>query len=555
MTLWRPQWQASNVYFICGFAAIGGGLFGFDISSMAGVLGTQAYKNYYGNPVSYRQGAITCAMPFGSLVGALVSSIIADKYSRKTTIQIASVFWIVGSIIQAASINIAMLVVGRVIAGLCVGAASSIVPIYQAEIAPKEIRGRVVSLQQWAITWGILIQYFIQYGASHVGKGPDDPHQPTSAFRIPWAVQIVPAVLLLCGMFFLPRSPRWLASKDRWDEAIQVMANLHGNGDVNHPKVLAEYQEIEEALRFEREEAISSYRQLAAPRILKRVLLGMSIQMWSQLCGVNVMMYYVVYLMEGANIGNPLTAASVQYVLNVLLTLPAILFLDRIGRRFSMLIGSFLMMVLLFIAGALQAIYGQPNEGITHTKQNNDISWIVFNNKSVSYAIIAVTYIFVCVFATTWGPTSWTYPAEIFPSKVRAKAVSLATASNWFWNCVLAFSVPPLLWNINWKMYMLFATFNGLALIHMFLTAPETKGKTLEEMDEVFDSGRPAWRSPVKGSRLDVLQKEIEAGVVTVIAPHPAIREEDKNSVAYGVSHVGQSHEMSTYSWSVGVAS
>lgn len=198
------------------------------------------------------------------------------------------------SSIQCLSINIGMLVVGRVIAGICVGIASSICPVYQAEIAPKEIRGRVVSLQQWAITWGILIQYFIQYGASWVGGGPNNPNQPTSAFRIPWGVQIVPAVILFFGMFFLPKSPRWLASKDRWEEAIQVMADLHGGGDVDHPKVLAEYKEIEEALRFERDEAVSSYRQLVEPRMLKRVLLGMSIQMWSQLCGMNIMMYYIV---------------------------------------------------------------------------------------------------------------------------------------------------------------------------------------------------------------------------------------------------------------------
>jgi MFS family permease len=138
--------------------------------------------------------------------------------------------------IQCASVNVAMLVVGRVIAGLCVGIASSICPVYQAEIAPKEIRGRVVSLQQWAITWGILIQYFIQYGASNIDGGPNNPNQGTAAFRIPWGVQIVPAVILFFGMFFLPRSPRWLASKDRWEEAIQVMAHLHGGGDINQSK-------------------------------------------------------------------------------------------------------------------------------------------------------------------------------------------------------------------------------------------------------------------------------------------------------------------------------
>jgi hypothetical protein len=147
------------------------------------------------------------------------------------------------------------------------------------------------SLQQWAITWGILIQYFIQYGAAQgIGGGPSDPNQPEAAFRIPWGVQMVPAFILLLGLFFFPYSPRWLASQDRWDEAIKVLANLHGGGDVNHPKVLAQYQEIEEALRFEREEQVSSFKALVAPRMYKRVLLGMSIQMWSQLCGMNIMM-------------------------------------------------------------------------------------------------------------------------------------------------------------------------------------------------------------------------------------------------------------------------
>ena len=136
---------------------------------------------------------------------------------------------------------------------------------------------------------------FIQYGDSNVDRGPNNPSQSTSAFRIPWGIQIIPAIILFFGMFFLPRSPRWLAPKDRWEEPLQVMAALHGGGDVNHPKVLAEYQEIEETLCFEREEAVNSYRQLIEPRMLKRVVLGISIQIWPQLCRMNVMMHYVVY--------------------------------------------------------------------------------------------------------------------------------------------------------------------------------------------------------------------------------------------------------------------
>ncbi|KAK8116848.1 uncharacterized protein PG998_005129 [Apiospora kogelbergensis] len=490
--------SAANVYFICSFAAIGGGLFGFDISSMSGVLGTKAYTRYFNNPVSYAQGGITASMPAGSLVDFLRA---VDNW------------------LNCASQSVGMLCAGRVIAGLCVGIASSIVPVYQAEIAPKEIRGRVVSLQQWAITWGILIQFFIQYGAAQVGGGPDDPNQPEAAFRIPWGVQMVPAFILLIGLFFFPYSPRWLATKDRWEEAIRVLARLHGDGDPNHPKVLAEYQEIEEALRFEREEAISSFRALAKPRIFKRVLLGMSVQMWSQLCGMNIMMYYIVYIMKGAQIASPLATASIQYIINVAMTLPAIMYLDKIGRRPALIIGAFLMMTFLFIEGALQAVYGQANTDKTRTDDNKDITWLTKDNKPVSSAIVAMSYLFVATFATTWGPTSWTYPAEIFPSKVRAKAVSLSTASNWFWNMILAFAVPPLLWNINWKMYMIFAAFNGAAFVHMSLLAPETKGFTLEEMDEIFDSGRPAWKPYKKVSRLDQLTRDIEAGNVKIAAP------------------------------------
>ncbi|KAL2262776.1 hypothetical protein VTK26DRAFT_70 [Humicola hyalothermophila] len=514
------MYQASNVYFICGFAAIGGGLFGFDISSMSGVLGTQAYKRYFNNPVSYAQGGITAAMPAGSLVGSLTSSFLADKYSRKVALQISCVLWIIGSILMAAAQNIAMLCVGRVICGLCVGIASSIVPVYQSEIAPKEIRGRVVSLQQWAITWGILIQYFIQFGAAEgIGGGPHDPNQPTAAFRIPWGVQMVPAFVLLVGLFFCPYSPRWLASKDRWDEALKVLAHLHGNDDLNHPKVLAQYQEIEEALRFEREQAASSFKALIAPRMLKRVTLGMSIQMWSQLSGMNIMMYYIVYIMEGAQIASPLATASIQYVINVVLTLPAIIFLDKWGRRPSLILGAFGMMTWLFISGALQQYYGQPNTDETRTPQNSDITWIVHDNRPVSSAIVSCSYLFVATFATTWGPVSWTYPAEIYPSKIRAKAVSIATATNWFWNMVLAFAVPPLLWNISYKMYYIFGAFNAAAFIHMTLLAPETKGFTLEEMDDVFDSGRPAWKKHKKRSRLEELEREIEAGNLKVAVP------------------------------------
>ncbi|KAI4214407.1 MAG: hypothetical protein LQ351_003160 [Letrouitia transgressa] len=481
---------------------------------MSGVIATKAYTNYFHINGQYRQGGVTGSMPAGSFVGTLVASFIGNKISRKRAIQTSALIWILGSIFQTAANGIALLCVGRVIAGIGAGIASAIVPVYQAEIAPKEIRGRVVSFQQWAITWGILIQYFIQYGASFTGGGPHNPHQSTLAFRLPWAVQIIPATILLVCMLFVPYSPRWLAGQDRWDESIRVLANLHGNGDIAHPKVLAQYREIEDALTFEREVGQSTLKFITQPRMLNRVLLTVAIQMWSQLSGMNVMMYYMVYLMQSVGINNLLLTTSIQYILNVALTLPAILFLDKWGRRPSLLIGAFLMMILLFIAGTLSAIYGHPNP---RTDPSLDaVSWMIVGHPAATRGIVAVCYLFVCTFAVTWGPTSWTYPSEIFPAKIRVKAVSLATASNWLWNCALAFAVPSLFWKISWKMYFVFGTFNGLAFIHVFLAVRETKGKTLEEMEEVFASGIPAWRSGVRGSRLDRLQREIAEGLYKV---------------------------------------
>ena len=174
-------------------------------------------------------------------------------------------------------------------------------------------------------------------------------------------------------------------------------------------------------------------------------------------------------------------------------------------------------MCCLFVSGAVQAVYGHPDTRPIEKRGEN--TWIIDSNKAASAVVVAAGYLFVATFATTWGPASWCYPAEIFPSKVRTKAVSLATASNWLANAVLGFAVPPLLHHINWKMYMIFATFNGLALIHLYVAAPETKGKLLEEMDDVFDSRRHAWQRQPKGSRLDDLAKRIEEGVVKVPGP------------------------------------
>ncbi|KAF9947962.1 hypothetical protein BGZ70_002415 [Mortierella alpina] len=426
---------------------MGGMLFGFDISSMSGVVGTARYQEYFNKPSSSLQGGIVASMAAGSFLGALLAGPLGDRISRKRTIMLAASIWIVGSILQCASVNVGMLIVGRIVNGVAVGLASMIVPVYQSEIAPKNIRGRIVSLQQWAITWGILIQYFIQYGCSFINS--------EAAFRVPWGIQVVPGLILLGGISVFPYSPRWLADHGRNAEALEVLANLRANGDQNDPAVLAEYKEIEDAITFDRTQAARSYKELFQKPYVRRVFLGMSLQSWSQLTGMNVAMYYIW------------------------------------GRRPVLLLGSTFMALWLFLIGGLMGKYGRP----LTLDANQTTTWAIQGNDAASRAVIACSYLFVCSFAISWGPVSWTYPAEIYPLRIRSKAVSLSTASNWAFNFILAYAVPPALQNIQYRTYFIFAAFCVAMTIHVFFMFPETKGRTLEEMDELFSSDVPAWKT------------------------------------------------------------
>lgn len=478
---------ASNPYIVGSFACIGGGLFGLDISSMSGVLNNPAYEDTFGHPTSNAQGAIVAAMPAGSFFGALLVSKLADRFGRKNIVILSGWIWVIGSILQCAAVDRGMLVAGRVISGLAVGIASAIVPIYQSEITAPAIRGRLVSMQQWSITWGILLQYFVEFGCSYInGK---------ASFRIPWGLQMIPAIILSLGMMLFPESPRWLMDHDRSSEALTILADLHGGGDTNTPLVQLEFAEIQEQVTFDREQGAKSYLDLFKPGIFRRVVLGCSLQMWSQLTGMNIMMYYIIYVFEGAGLtgrrGN-LIADSIQYVLNVVLTVPAIIYIDRWGRRPMLLIGTLLMGFWLMLVGGLQGRFGHWGS----VDGSDTPVWVITDNDAATKAIIVCSYLFVCSFAITMGPVSWTYPAEIFPMRVRAKAVSVATASNWLFNFALAWAVPPGLSNIAYKTYFIFGTFNFAAFIHIFFMFPETAQRSLEEVEDIFAQGHmfTAWR-------------------------------------------------------------
>lgn len=212
---------------------------------------------------------------------------------------------------------------------------------------------------------------------------------------------------------------------------------------------------------------------------------------------MNVMMYYISYVFAMAGLsGNVgLYSSSIQYVINVLMTIPALLYVDRWGRRPTLLVGCTFMTIFMFANAGLMATYGKPAPpgGLHGIPQE---SWQI--SGAPSRGVIACTYLFVASFACSMGPVSWVYPPELYPLRVRGKAVSLSTSANWAFNFALSYFVPPAFVNIKWKVYILFGVFLATMTIHIFFMFPETAGKSLEEVEEMFLSGVKAWRTKVQ---------------------------------------------------------
>jgi sugar porter (SP) family MFS transporter len=486
-----------NPYVVAFVACIGGMLFGFDISSVSAFVGEEHYNAYFDSPDSLTQGGITSSMAGGSFLGSLAAGYICDRTGRKFIIMLSSLIWMIGAAIQCSAQNQGQLIAGRIIAGVAIGFASSQIPVYVAELAPAKIRGRLVGIFQWSITWGIMIMFYIAYGCTHI-DGP-------GSFRTAWGIQMVPGLLLLAGTFILPESPRWLAEKDRWEEAINIISKVNGHGDVNHPDVLIEIEEIKEVVRINRESRSVRLIDLFKKDSLNRTLVGMWAQVWQQLTGMNVMMYYIVtvFNMAGYSGNANLVASSIQYVINVIMTVPALLFIDRWGRRPLLLTGCVFMMTWLFAEAGILATYSVPTDG--YMGNPNVTIYIPNDHKSAAKAVIACSYLFVASFAPTWGPGIWIYCSEIFPLKQRAIANGLCAACNWIFNFALGMFVPSAFTNISWKTFIIFGVFCVVMAIHVFLLFPETKGKSLEEIDQIWAENIPAGRTASFQPRLPSL--------------------------------------------------
>ncbi|KAG4304417.1 hypothetical protein PORY_002127, partial [Pneumocystis oryctolagi] len=469
-------------------ATIGAMLFGFDISSVSAFVTTRQYLEYFNHPGPFLQGVITSAMPAGSAIASLFSGFITNRIGHKAISQLSAWIWIIGAIIQAFSTNVVYLIIGRFISSIAIGLCSSQIPVWISELSPKHMRGCLISIFQWSITWGICIMFYISYGCTFI-DGP-------LSFKIAWGIQVVPGLFFSVFVFFLPQSPRWLASRNEWDKAQHIISRVNNKADNNSPEVLAEIEEIKEAVKIDRDSV--GYTALFAKGSRKRTFIGFFTQVWQQFTGMNIIMYYVTYVfrMAGYKGTSNLLVSSIQYVLNVIMTVPALLFIDKWGRRPTFIYGAILMAILLYAESTFMAIGGRY---VSSYDGSDNIRWTMEEHVNLAKAAIACSYLFVCVFACTWGPCAWIYVSEIFPHNQRTKANGLCTFANWTFNFVLAIFVPSAFKNIQWKTFIVFAVFCTIMTIHVYLMFPETCGRSLEEIEKVWQEKIPAWKTKVVG--------------------------------------------------------
>ncbi|KAG1886188.1 general substrate transporter [Suillus subluteus] len=472
------------------FIAFGGFLFGYDMGVISGCLIMPDFIRRFGQEgtdgqyylSSSRQSIIVSLLSAGTFCGALAQAFTSDRLGRRGSILFWSAIFTVGVAIQTGTTySLVQLVIGRYIAGLGVGSLSAIVPLYNGETAPKAIRGTILVIYQVQVISGIFFSYLFELGSHTINN--------SASWRIPIGLQMVWGIILLSGMFFLPESPRHLLGTGRGDEARKVVAELNGVPEDN-PLVIEIVEELDFAIREENEGGKATWLECFSTRnaLWRRTINGMMLQFVQQLNGQNFYYYYGDTFFQSAGAGlSPYIIQTVLGAVSVVGTLPALYFIETWGRRKSLLLGAAGQAVCALIV----ALVGHTTLAPTGTPT----SALTARNRAGGDVVITFAVFQVFIFGTTWGPTPWVYLGESFPLRVRPKSIALGSATNWFWNFMLSFFSPRIVDKIGPMIMLVFFGLLVFGYIYVYFAIPETKGLTLEEVDELYRSGIPPWRS------------------------------------------------------------
>ncbi|WP_396196135.1 sugar porter family MFS transporter [Flavobacterium sp.] len=446
------------ILFIAFSAALGGLLFGYDTAVISGAIGN--LTEYFQLTPIETGWAISSAL-VGCLVGAFFSDYLSDTFGRKVTMLITAVLFILNSVGTALPISFSMFVLFRIVGGIGVGIASMVVPMYIAEIAPPKRRGALVGNYQLAIVIGIVVVYFVNYFIALQG---DANWNLNTGWRWMFGSELIPSLLFLFFIFLIPESPRWLFQKGQTNKAVAVLQKL------NTAEEVAQVQsEIENSMH---QEDKNQWKHLGNPMYKKALFVGIGLSVLQQLTGINAILYYApeIFKSLGSSTDVSLLETSILGVVNLIFTLLAIKLVDKMGRKPLLFIGSLGMTVALAAVGL----------------------FIYFD--ALGNWVLPFLLLFMASFSISWGPIVWVLLSEIFPNKIRSLALAISVFIQWVANFMVTQIFPSLVEN-QWLKdhfngafpFYLFSVICLFSLLFVWKKVPETKNKTLEQMDTLWE--------------------------------------------------------------------
>jgi sugar porter (SP) family MFS transporter len=448
--LLREAIRNKRILGVALIAAIGGFLFGYDTGVIGGAM--LFMQKDLGLKTHGQQQLTVAILLLGAIAGALIAGVLADAISRRRTKIISGCVYIVGGLACAFSQNYPEILASRFVLGLSVGCASFVAPMYIAELVPKRIRGGVVSFNQLMVTSGILVAYIVDWGFAPLSNN----------WRWMFAVAVVPGAALAAGMYFMPFSPRWLVQQGRDDDAREVLQRYRFEED----DVDGEIDEIKQVAAEE-----VSVRELLGKGLRRTLVVGVGLAIFQQIVGINTVIYYAptILKMAGQQNTGALTQSLYIGLTNVVFTIVAILLLDRLGRRFFLLFGTSCLTVALVVLGVFFA-----SPGLQH---------------SVGWLALASLLFYIFGFAIGLGPVFWLMISEIFPLQMRGPAMAVCSMFNWGFNFLISYTFLTLTDVITKSgTFWLYAGFGVAALVFFATVVPETKGRTLEEIQDDIGS-------------------------------------------------------------------
>lgn len=466
------------IYFTSIFVSLGVFLFGYDQGVMSGIITGPLFKDYFGQPSKAQIGTMIAILEIGAFFSSLVVGKIGDIIGRRRTILYGSCIFFVGGAIQTAAVNMILMMLGRLIAGVGVGMLSTIVPVYQSEISPPHNRGKLACIEFSGNIIGYASSVWVDYFCGFINSN--------LSWRIPLVMQCVMGALLGMGSIVIVESPRWLLDNDHDEEGIVVIANLYGGGDIHNPKAREEFRNIKMDVLLQRQEGERSYAEMFR-RYRTRVLIAMSAQALAQLNGINVISYYAPYVFESAGWTghDAVLMTGINGITYFLSTIPPWYIVDKWGRRPILLSGAIMMVIAL-----------------------STISYFLYLDSDwTPNMVVLFVMIYNAAFGYSWGPIPWLYPPEILPLSIRSKGASLSTATNWAFNWLVGQVTPVLQELIHWRLYLVHAFFCAVSFVVVYFVYPETCGVRLEDMDTLFGDASTVAGTPSLRAETDSLMR------------------------------------------------